>query len=144
MPSTMARSDILASYKFQIRALREKGIELNLQGDEVDKLLATSLDMPTPGHRGIISNVKHFFCSSLIPLSISLAIVVSSITLYIMISYHKPSYSMVARNIQDFIHPMMRILRRASLPFVRTYPGATGRNYPIIPYYKCSLHILIV
>lgn len=137
MPLNVSREEVFTSYEHEVQKLRRLGKELRLTDIDIDEIIHHSFHLLRDQHMKT-ENVKsssdkiptksvRSFCS--IPLIIKVIVIVL-LTLTVgcfLISYHKPTYNLVVRNVQELIYPIMKFLRRITLPMVRALPSVTGK-----------------
>ena len=144
MPLNVSREEVLTSYEQEVKKLRRLGKEWRLKETDIDEIIHESFHF-LKDHCDKESDKslnRRSRSESLCSLKFTLKLVVLVVLMFLgtclFISYHKPTYNVVVRNVQELIYPTMKCLRRITLPIVKAFPSITGntmKNINIIMYY---------
>lgn len=137
MPLNVSREEVFTSYEHEVQKLRRLGKELRLTDIDVDEIIHHSFHL-LQGHHMKTENVKsssdkiptksvRSFYSFQLIVKIIVIVFLTLIVACFFITYHKPTYNLVVRNVQELIYPIMKCLRRMTLPVVRALPSVTGK-----------------
>jgi hypothetical protein len=106
-------------YKKEIQDIKEYAIKNNVSEDQVNKVFKECfylLEVKTSTRITIALKLLKY-CS------IILLIIISSI---VILYNHPKTHNILLRNLQNFIYPGLRILRKFAVPVITTYPSLTG------------------
>lgn len=132
MPLNVSREEVLTSYEQEVKKLRRLGNELRLKESNIDEIIHESLHFLQ--EQGENQNVKSLssnetksksLCSFKLTMKLILFILLMFFGTCLFVTYHKPTYNLVVRNVQELIYPTMKCLRRITLPIVRAFPLIT-------------------
>lgn len=105
-------------YSNTIKRLKSEGVQSGLSEEEFKQIYHESLqelqqNLPLRPHRtSIIRKYKY--------------IIIATILATLIIWNFKSVYSMVVCNLQEYIYPGLRLLRKLSLPFISLFPSLSG------------------
>jgi quinol-cytochrome oxidoreductase complex cytochrome b subunit len=137
MPLNVSREEIFTSYEHEVQKLRRLGKELRLKDIDIDEIIHHSFHLLQEQH--MTENVKksynekiqtksvHPYYSFQLIIKIIIIVLLTLTVSCLVISYHKPTYNLVVRNVQELIYPIMKCLRRITLPIVKALPSVTGK-----------------
>ncbi|XP_063223588.1 uncharacterized protein LOC134531705 [Bacillus rossius redtenbacheri] len=127
-----SRRNILVSYQNKVAELRELGRQLSLSDKEIDDVIENSFafleDEIQKERSQIIKNygdTRKQFTVMRSALKVILYTFLLVFIIHMVLTYHKPTYNIVVRNVQEFIHPCMKLLRWIALPVVKLFPSVT-------------------
>lgn len=135
MPLNVSREEVFTSYEHEVQKLRRLGKELRLTDIDIDEIIHHSFHLLRE-QRMKTENVKsssdkiptqsvRSFCSFQLIIKIIVIVLLTLIVGCFFITSHKPTYNLVVRNVQELIYPIMKCLRRITLPIVRALPSVT-------------------
>lgn len=136
MPLNVSREEVFTSYEHEVKKLRRLGKEWRLKDSDVDEIIHHSFHFLQEQHiktkslksssdRISTESIRSFYSFQLIIRLI--VVVLMTLTVFcLFITYHKPTYNVVVRNVQELIYPIMKFLRRVTLPIVKALPSVTG------------------
>jgi hypothetical protein len=139
MPLNVSREEVFTSYEHEVTKLRDLGKERRIKDSDIDEIIHRSFHFLQKQHmktesvkssRDRISKklLRSFYSFQLIRIIVVVLLILTVACLFII--YHKPTYNVVARNVQELIYPIMKFLRRVTLPIVKALPSVTGNiNY---------------
>lgn len=115
----MVNQVALEEYSDSVRRLRKQWLDAGMPEEEFRKLYFETLQSTDRPHtmRGLI-------CSRLNSYAIVGLIVLLLISL---LFNYKTLYSCTACNLQEYIYPGLRFLRKLSIPFISLFPSLTGK-----------------
>ncbi|PSN29002.1 hypothetical protein C0J52_26729 [Blattella germanica] len=133
MPLKVSQEEVLTSYEQEVKKLRRLGKELRLRDSDIDEIIHESFNFLQEHNerQSDISTVKNstkcrnILCSFTFILKLFILILLSLFLTCLVMTYHKPTYNLVVRNVQELIYPTMKCLRRLTLPVVRAFPSIT-------------------
>ncbi|XP_069684778.1 uncharacterized protein [Periplaneta americana] len=134
MPLNVSREEVLSSYEHEVKKLRRLGKEWRFTDSDIDEILQNSFHFLQKQHNTIQSakasdrtatNSFRVCCSFGFIIKITITVFLILIITCFFISYHKPAYNLVVRNVQELIYPAMKFVRRIALPIVKSFPSVT-------------------
>jgi hypothetical protein len=136
MPLNVSREEVLTSYEHEVKKLRRLGKEWRLTDSDIDKIIHNSFHFLQEQHsktenvkssydRTAAKPIRSIYSLQLIVKIIFIVLLMLTIAC-LFITYHKPTYNLVVRNVQELIYPIMKCLRRITLPVVKALPSVTG------------------
>jgi hypothetical protein len=136
MPLNVSREEIFTSYEHEVQKLRRLGKELRLKDIDIDEIIHHSFhllqeqnmteNVKSSNDKIPTKSVRSFHSFQLIVKIIVIVLLTLTVSC-LFITYHKPAYNLVVRNVQELIYPIMKCLRRITLPIVRGLPAVTGK-----------------
>lgn len=137
MPLNVSREEIFTSYEHEVQKLRRLGKELRLTDIDIDEIIHHSFHLLQEHHMKAenvksssdkipTKSVRSFYFFQLIVKIIVIVFLTLTVACFFS-TYHKPTYNLVVRNVQELIYPIMKCLRRLTLPIVRALPSVTGK-----------------
>jgi hypothetical protein len=138
MPLNVSREEVFTSYEHEVKKLRRLGKEWRLTDSEIDKIIYNSFQFVQMQHiktedvkssnDKIANKSIHSFYSFQLVVKIIVVVFLTLTVTCLCITYHKPTYNLVVRNVQELIYPVMKCLRRITLPIVKALPSVTGKS----------------
>mgnify|MGYP000622048741 CR=1 FL=1 len=134
MPLNVSREEVLTSYEQEVKKLCRLGSDWRLKESDIDEIIHESFHFLQEQCEK--QNVKSLSnngtkCRSLCSLKLTFKLIMLMLLMFfgtcLLITYHKPTYNLVVRNVQELIYPTMKCLRRITLPIVRAFPSITGK-----------------
>ncbi|XP_034246500.1 uncharacterized protein LOC117648228 [Thrips palmi] len=133
--ATMTFKDysVLQRYQESIKKIRRFGLNSNLSEREVNNAMDQCLRSLLDKENESKSKTRKYGLFSIIQLGttvlkklafVSLVCLVTGLVLYGLLQ-HKPIQYFIQSNLQDFIYPGMKILRKLSLPLISLCPSLT-------------------
>ncbi|KDR17031.1 hypothetical protein L798_09241 [Zootermopsis nevadensis] len=134
MPLNVSREEVFTSYKHEVKKLRRLGREWRVKDSDIDEIIHHSFQLFEDQHKTksveyssdrISTKSIRFFYSfqHIVRITVVMFLILTAACLFI--TYHKPTYNVVVRNVQELIYPIMKCLRRVTLPVVKAMPSVT-------------------
>ncbi|KAJ9583587.1 hypothetical protein L9F63_022060 [Diploptera punctata] len=132
MPLNVSREEVLTSYEQEVKKLRRLGKEWRLKERDIDEIINKSFKFLQ--EQCETQNVKSLITDGtksrpLYSFKLTLKFIMFVILMFfgacLFITYHRPTYNLVVRNVQELIYPTMKSLRKITLPIVRAFPSIT-------------------
>lgn len=120
----MSNHEVIREYSNSIKNLKKQCIDAGMTEDEFRRMYLNSLETLDDADRP--ANVQRRAVTKYRVLLVGLLI-----TLYIVYDY-KSIYSSVVCNLQEYIYPGLKLLRKISIPFISLFPSLTGKCNSLI------------
>ncbi|XP_075972240.1 uncharacterized protein LOC142974031 [Anticarsia gemmatalis] len=114
----MSSQEALQEYSDSIKNLKKQCLDAGMSEDEFKRMYFQSLKtLETSGH--VESNRPRYFIAKCIYILTGILV-----GIYIFYNY-KIIYSTIMCNVQEYIYPGLKLLRRISIPFISLFPSLT-------------------
>ena len=139
MPLNVSREEVFTSYEHEVKKLRRLGKEWRLTDSQIDEIINSSFQFVQQQHiqtenvkpsndKIATESIRSFYSFQLI-VRIVVVMFLTLTVACLCITYHKPTYNLAVRNVQELIYPAMKCLRRITLPIVKALPSVTGNFF---------------
>ena len=139
MPLNVSREEVFTSYEHEVKKLRRLGKDWRLTDSQMDEIINSSFQFVQQQHiqkenvkssndKIATESIRPFYSFQLI-IRIVVVVFLTLSVVCLCITYHKPTYNLAVRNVQELIYPVMKCLRRITLPIVKALPSVTGNLY---------------
>lgn len=140
--SNLSRHEVLRKYKADLDVLRRCAREQNISDEQFDQLVTADINrlaLPRRPYNRRIRDLGHVLDRNrkiVIYITIFLF-------LYAVIFYKTEVTSLLLRNIQVYIYPVMKLWRKITAPMILFFPSLTGKiclsQISNIQEYECHL-----
>jgi hypothetical protein len=138
MPLNVSREEVFTSYEYEVKKLRRLGKEWRLTDSDMDEIIhnsfhflqeqhTTTENVKSSSDRSSTKSLRSSYSFQFIIKIVVVALLAFTVAC-LLITYHKPTYNLVVRNVQELIYPIMKSLRRITLPVVKALPSVTGNS----------------
>lgn len=127
---------LLGKYQDSIEKVRLAGLKSNLSEREVNNAMEqclgsllvkeNELKLKRKTSKWFLSSIRQVICV-LKKIGVALLFFLVSIMILYGLLQHKPIQYFIQSNLQDFIYPGMKILRKLVLPVISLYPSLTSK-----------------
>jgi hypothetical protein len=135
MPLNVSREEVFTSYEHEVKKLRRLGKEWRLTDSQIDEIINSSFqfvqqqhikteNVESSNYKIATESIRSFYSFQLI-IRIVVVVFLTLTVACLCITYHKPTYNLAVRNVQELIYPVMKCLRRITLPIVKALPSVT-------------------
>lgn len=139
MPLNVSREEVFTSYEHEVKKLRRVGKEWRLTDSQIDEIINSSFQFVQQQHiqtenvkssndKIATESIRSFYSFQLIIRLFVVAFFTLTVAC-LCITYHKPTHNLAVRNVQELIYPVMKCLRRITLPIVKALPSVTGNFF---------------
>lgn len=120
----MSNEEVLQEYSNSIKNIKKECKDAGMSEEEFKRMYFQSLKtLRSSGDNG--ASYRRYFITKYIILFVGIMI-----GFYVMYNY-KTIHSTLMCNIQEYIYPGLKLLRRMSIPFISLFPSLTG-EFPFI------------
>lgn len=116
----MTSKNLLQEYAKSIKQLKKECSDAGISEEEFKEMYYDTLNELDRNNQNIVPNRRRFNKGYLY--LIILCVIASSIALL----NFKSIYSCFICNMQDYIYPGLRFIRKISIPFISLFPSLTG------------------
>lgn len=139
MPLNVSREEVFTSYEHEVKKLRRLGREWRLTDSQIDEIINSSFQFVQQQHiqtenvkssidKITTESIRSFYSFQRI-IRIVVVVFLTFTVACLCVTYHKPTNNLAVRNVQELIYPVMKCLRRITLPIVRALPSVTGNFF---------------
>lgn len=120
----MSKNELIKEYIEDIEYLRKCAKDLKLSDKEIDQVFHSCFKIIKK--RANISNNAKYPKQKILKWLLGIIIfTVIIVIIYVILNVHRPTSSIILRNVQSFIYPGLKFIRFLSVPIIKKVPSLT-------------------
>lgn len=127
--ANLPKHEVIRKYKADLRNLRHFAKELRITDEQFDKYVSADINRLSLPRRTVSRRLRDV--GNAIDRNRRIVIYVTLfLFLYAIIFYRAALSSILLRNIQVYIYPVMKWWRKITAPMILFFPSLTGKSFP--------------
>lgn len=121
----LSKAHVLRKYQQNLDVLRRYALQLNLKEEQFDKLVSDDINRMVMPKRSVSWRLRHI--ANILQSHRKIVItVLLLLSLFALLFFKRPVSTILLRNIQVYIYPVMKLWRKITAPVLLFFPSLTG------------------